>query len=72
MLIKNIKLNEIYRVRNNPFYFKPTEILMRKQGENTNNFAIVKGWFSRTSNDFNFAIQKYFKPSDLLEYKKEK
>lgn len=72
MIMKNIELNKIYGIKNNPYYFKPVEILKRKQKENTNNFGVVKGYFSTTKNNFNFALIKYFKPEDIVELNKEK
>jgi len=65
MRAKDIKTNETYRVKNNPYYFKPIEVLKPKEKENTNSYIVVKGKFSTDKNNFDFALIKYFKPVDI-------
>ena len=64
MQIKNIKIGNIYQLKNNPNYFKAVKILKAKEEENTNNYTIVKGQWSKNK-DFTFGVYKYFKPIDL-------
>lgn len=65
MRAKDIQLNKIYTIRNNPNYFKPKQILKPKEGVNTTKYIIIKGELSTTANNFNFALIKYFKLSDI-------
>ena len=65
----DIKINEIYRHKDHPRYafIKALKVLRPKQDENTLNRIVVKCAFS-TDTNFDFALIKYFKPSDLLKY----
>lgn len=59
-----IEIGKVYRIKNNPYYFKAIEILRAKQKENKTNRILVKGHLS-TNNDFSSYLTKYIKPSDL-------
>jgi len=60
-----MQIGKIYGVKNNPYFFKPIEVLKPKEKENINNYIVVKGEFSTNRNDFRFGLIKYFKPVDI-------
>lgn len=66
MKISEIKINNIYKIRNNQNYFKVIELFKPKQGENYYNYTIVKGQWS-SDKEFIFGLVKYFRPSELIE-----
>lgn len=72
MKVKDIQINEVYRIKGNPYFFSPREVLNPKEKENRNSFTVVKGVFSTTKYDFGFGLIKYFKPSDILQLKKKR
>ena len=70
MIAKDIKIDSIYRHRTSPnyAYAKAVQILKAKEFPNTNTFIVVKCLWS-TNTNFNFALIKYFRPTDLIEVK---
>lgn len=68
---KNIKIGQFYRLKNSPNYgyVKPIEILKPKQGENINNYTVVKcEHVVQTGNNTGFV--RCFRLSDIIEDKK--
>ena len=68
MKTKDIEVGKSYRHKDHPTYCwaKVVKVLNPKQEENPHNRIIVKCEYSQQKGD-NFALIKYFKPSDLLK-----
>jgi hypothetical protein len=63
MRASDIKIGEVLRVKETPYYFKPTEIL-KPNAIKGKNYIIVKGIHS-SNNNFNFGITRGFRPREL-------
>lgn len=67
MRIQDIKIDEVYRIKQHPnyCYALALEIIRPKQYPNTHTYSIVKCVYS-VSKDFKFGLTKYFRACDLV------
>lgn len=68
MRAQDIIIGEWYRHKDHPTYcwVKAVKILKPKEAENTNNYIVVKCYYSTDKCD-DFALIKYFKPAVLVK-----
>lgn len=68
MRAKDIKIGSVYRHRTSPnyAYAKAVQVLKPKEHPNTNNYIVVKCHWS-TNMNFDFAMIKYFRPTDMIK-----
>ncbi len=64
MRAKDIKMDTVYKLKNNPYPIKTVKLLKPKEAENDRNCILIKCLHS-SGCGFDFALVRYFKPVDI-------